>query len=166
MHTKALLYDLEFLNITSSKLYDLIQTAILWRNNWFEEKPDKQTIKKWIEEFYEELRVFLKAMLQVKTFYLPKWANLRVAKNMRLVPSKNLSYTHKGITLPTFFGRLGTKYFNLQHRFKKFQFHVPIASRDIPVTLQEQFTFIKQMKTYNNGKLAYFMALASSLNIL
>ena len=166
LHTKALLYDLEFLNISSGKLFDLIQTAVIWRDHWFKKKPDKQTLKIWIKEFYGELRVFLKVMLQAKTFYLPKWANLRIARNMTLIPSKKFGYTHKGMTLPAGLGGLGRKYFNAQHRFNKFEFQIPITTFDIPDTLLKRFIFMRNMKLENNRNLPYFMPLTSSLNIL
>jgi hypothetical protein len=165
MHSKALLYDLEFLNNTSGKLYDLIQTVILWRNNWFEKKPDKQTIKKWIEQFYGVLSVFLKTMLQVKKLYLPKWANLSVAKNMRLVPSEKFGYTHEGMTLPAILGDLGKKYFNIQHRFNKFIFLLPITNNNYEIQ-KKRFEFQKQMKEYNTRYINHFSPLNSCLNVI
>ena len=97
---------------------------------------------------------------------MPEWTNLRSARNITLVPSKKFGYKHKGITLPAILGDLGKKYFNVQHRFNEFQFHVPITSYDIPGILQEQFIFLKGMKAYSNIKFTHVMPLASSLNIL
>jgi len=163
--TKALLYDLEFLNVSSGRLFDLIQILILWRNQWFKEKPDKQDLKIWIREFYEELTAFLKTMLHTKTFYLPEWANLCVARNMTLVPSKKFGYTHKGITLPAILGGLGRKYFNVQHRFNTFRFRIPITISNVPDILLKRFEFAMKMKRANGEHLANFMPLTSSLNI-
>jgi len=163
--TKALLYDLEFLNVSSGRLFDLIQTLVLWRDHWFEKKPDKQTLKIWIREFYEELIAFLKAMLQTKMLYLPEWANLRVARNMTLVPSKKFGYTHKGITLPTILGDLGRKYFNIQHRFNKFHFQIPITTSKIPCGLVKRFSFMRNIRRENDHNLPCFMPLTSSLDI-
>lgn len=164
--TRALLYDLEFLNISSGRLFDLIQTVILWRDHWFEEKPHKQKLKIWIHEFYEELTTFLETMLHTKMLYLPKWANLRVARNMTLVPSKKFGYTHKGMTLPAGLGDLGRKYFNTQHRFNTFQFQIPITTSEIPCGLLKRFSFMRNIRKENDHDLPYFMPLTSSLNIL
>lgn len=60
-----------------------------------------------IQEFYGELIALLGAMLEMRIFYLPEWSNLRVAMKMTLVASRKVSYTHKGMTLPAIFGRLG-----------------------------------------------------------
>jgi len=166
MHAKALSYDFEFLNVSSGKLFDLIQTIILWRDQWFEKMPDKQTLKRWFQEFYTELTALLELTLQNKTFYLPDWANLSIARNVTLIPSEKFDYSHKGITLPAILGGLGRKYFNVQHRFNTFEFMIPIATSEIPETMLERFAFMKNMKSENNRHLPYFMPLTSSLNIL
>lgn len=166
MHAKALSYDLEFLNVSAGRLFDLIQTIILWRDHWFEKKPDKQMVTRWIQEFYAELTALLEATLQTIEFYLPDWANLRIARNVMIVPSEKFGYTHKGITLPAILGGLGRKYFNVQHRFNTFGFQIPITASEIPDRLLERFSFMKNMKRENNRHLSYFMPLAFSLNIL
>lgn len=165
MHAKALSYDLEFLNVSSGRLFDFIQTIIIWRDQWFNKKPDKQKLNKWIDGFYKELSEFLREILHTTKFYLPEWANLHVARNMTLVPSKKFGYTHKGITLPAILGDLGRKYFNIQHRFNKFHFRIPVATSDVPVVLHSRFTFAREMKRAYRETLPYFMPLTSSLNI-
>lgn len=166
MHVKALSYDLEFLNVSSGRLFDLIQTIILWRDQWFENKPDKQTVTEWFHEFYAELAALLELTLQKVAFYLADWANLHIARNVTLVPSEKFGYTHKGTSLPAILGGLGRKYFNIQHRFNTFEFRMPITTSEIPDRLLERFSFIKNMKRENSQNLPYFMPLASSLNIL
>lgn len=166
MHAKALSYDLEFLNVSSGGLFDLIQTIILWRNQWFEQIPEKQMLKQWFHEFYAELIALLELTLQNKAFYLPDWANLCVSRNVKLVPSEKVGYKHKGITLPAIFGDLGRKYFNVQHRFNIFEFHIPITASGIPDRLLERFLFTRNIKQENRQYLPNFMPLASSLNIL
>lgn len=166
MHAKGLSYDLDFLNVSSGRLFDLIQTIILWRDQWFERTPNKQTLKQWFHEFYAELAALLELTLQNKAFYLPDWANLHIARNVTLVPSEKFGYTHKGTSLPAILGGLGRKYFNIQHRFNTFEFQIPIATSEIPGKLLERFLFIKNMKRENNKYLPYFIPLASSLNVL
>jgi len=162
---KALSYDLEFLNISSGRLFDLVQTIIDWRNNWFKDRPDKQTLRKWFLEFCAVLTAFLEIELRKQTFHLPELTNLRIARNMMIVPSEKLGYTHKGIVLPIIFGGLGRKYFNVQHRFNTFQFRIPVATPDVPAVLHSRFIFARGMKRANRETLPYFMPLTSSLNI-
>lgn len=165
-HVNALRYDLQFLNISSGKLFDLIETLVSWRNNWFKNKPTTQMLKIWIDGFYKELSEFLREILHTTKFYLPEWANLRIARNMTLVPSKKFGYTHKGITLPAILGDLGRKYFNIQHRFNKFHFRIPVATSDVPAILHSRFMFAREMKRANREAFPYFMPLTSSLSIL
>jgi len=166
LHTKALLYDLEFMNIRSGNLIDLIQTMIFWRNNWFECKPDRNTLRTWTDKFYNELTEFLRTTLKNTKFYMPEWASSYISKNMKLVQSERFGHKHKGITMPSIFGGLGRKYFNLQHRFNFFQFKIPFNSSNIPSILENQFIFLKNMKNYCINNLICFMPLTSSLNIL
>lgn len=165
-HVNALRYDLQFLNISSGKLFDLIETLVSWRNNWFKNKPTTQMLKIWIDDFYKELSEFLREILHTTKFYLPEWANLCIAKNMTLVASKELGYTHRGMTLPTILGDLGKKYFNIQHRFNVFKFHIPITSQAIPRIIEERREFLKQVKDQNSIGLPHFMSTTTSLNIL
>lgn len=166
LHTKALLYDLEFLGIFSGELYELTQKIVSWRNNWFEKKPGEQKLKSWIESFYAELTRFLKLNLRVRKFLLPEWANFHIARNMTLVPSESFRYIHKGIALPSIFGALGRKYFNIQHRFNKFMFYLPIESKKMPAILKERFLLLKEKKDLNRAKLPHFVPTSSGLNII
>lgn len=162
---KALSYDLEFLNVSSGKLFDLVQRIIDWRNNWFEDRPDKQTFRRWFLEFCAALTTFLEIELTKQAFHLPEFANMRIARNMVLEPSETFGYTHAGTRLPAIFGGLGRKYFNVQHRFNTFRFRIPVATSDVPTVLHSRFMFAKEMKRANRETLPYFMPLTSSLNI-
>ena len=162
---KALSYDLEFLNVSSGGLFDLIQTVIGWRDHWFKKKPDEKTIKNWFMEFCKELMTFLKIELSRRTFYLPEDANLCIARNMMIELSETFGYAHEGIRLPSFLGGLGRKYFNMMHRFNRFSFQIPAAVSNIPDVLNDRFVFARQIKRANNDSLSCFMPLTSSLNI-
>jgi len=162
---KALSYDLEFLNVSSGRLFDLVQTIIDWRKNWFEDRPDKQTFKKWFREFCAALTAFLEIELRKKAFHLPELANVRIARNMVLEASKTFGYTHAGTRLPAIFGGLGRKYFNVQHRFNTFRFRIPVATSYVPAVLHNRFVFAGEMNRANREALPYFMPLTSSLNI-
>ena len=166
LETKAMLYDLEFLNIDSGKLFDLVKTVIHWRDHWFKQKPDRKILNIWHDTFSNELSESLQIMLQSNKFYLPEEPDLRIARNMRLIPAKHLDHSHKGVTLPSSLGILGRKYFNLQHRFNFFQFKIPINYSNLPLVLQTYFDFLKMNRLENSLRLAHFIPLGSSLNII
>lgn len=165
MHAKALSYDLEFLNVLSGRLFELIQTIIIWRDQWFENIPDKHALKQWFHDFYTELTKYLEMTLRKKAVYLPDWANLRIARNITLVPSEKFDYMHKGITLPVIFGDLGRKYFNVQHRFNKFRFFLPIKNNGCEIQ-KARFEFQKHMKMYNIKNINHYSPLNSCLNVI
>lgn len=162
---KALSYDLEFLQVTSGKLFDLIQTVILWRDKWFENQPDGATVREWFNQFHKELTAFLGTTLKKNSFFMPAWTNMSIAQNMSLTPSETVGYTHKGITLPAILGDLGRKYFNIQHRFNSFKFHIPITTSGIPDGLLRRFSHIKDIKAENALNLPHFMVPTSALHI-
>lgn len=166
LQTKALLYDLDFLSISSGELLDLIQTALLWRQQWFKKRPKKKTLRLWFELFYNGLSEFLWAILSNQTFYLPLRNGVHIARNMVLQPSQRLEYSHEGIVLPSWLGGLGRKYFNLQHRFNQFCFEIPGTSSQCPSILKEQFAFLMHMKRESCTNWPFFKPLHSSLNTL
>ena len=165
-HVKALKYDLEFLNFSSGNLFDLIEIMMLWRSNWFKNKPNEKKLKTWIDSFYLEFTEFLKTTLRIERFYIPEGANLRIARNITLVPSEYFGYVHNGVILPSRFGGLGRKYFNLQHRFNVFRFQIPMTLQKTPDILKKRFEFFKEVKSQNSIKFPYFTPMTSDLNIL
>ena len=166
LHVKGIMYDLQFLNVTSGNLYQLVQTMVQWRDHWFEETPSREALLAWVERFYAELRAFIVHMIPTKPFYLPESANLCLAKNMQLTVSSQLGFSRRGVTLPSCFGWLGKKYFNVQHRFNRFNFQVPAVMTDIPGIVQSRFDFLRRMKDYNARNLGSFTPLVSSLNVV
>jgi hypothetical protein len=166
LHVKGISYDLQFLNVTSGDLYQLVQTMVYWRDHWFEETPSREALLTWFEQFYAELHAFLMDMISARPFYLPAWANLRLANNMRLTVSSQLGFSHRGVVLPSCFGWLGKKYFNVQHRFNRFNFQVPAVMTDSPGIVQSRFDFLRRMKDYNARNLSNFTPLVSSLNVV
>lgn len=164
LHAKALIYDLEFLDVTNGVLFELLQKIVLWRDNWFKDKKSKRELTIWLKGFYKELTEFLKTVLNEKGFYLPEMCNHRISKNMTLVMSEKFGYSHRGFTLPSVFGGLGRRYFNIQHNWNNFLFYVPIKTpKDFDI-LARYFQFLSDIKNQNMIFLPNFLQLSSSLN--
>lgn len=164
LHVKALSYDLEFLNINSGNLFDLVEEMILWRSKWFKEKQSKRKLAFWINNFHEELESFLKKILENEKLFFPDWANLYISRNIILKPSEKFGYIHEGMTLPAIFRSIGRKYFNIQHRFNKFKFLIPLTNVNFKIQ-EDRLKFQKKMKVYNEKYIKYLSPLNSCLNI-
>lgn len=165
LHAKALLYDLSDLEITSGPLPGLLARMIEWRSRWFGNRPDRESLLQWYDDFYRHLGIELGAAIVARKFYVPAWGDLRIARNMRMVPSAGLSCRHTGITLPAMFGGIGEKYFNVQHRFNRFEFHVPVVSTGIPREISRRHEFVTGLNEYNARNLPYFVPVAYGLPI-
>ena len=165
LHTKAVLYDLEFLNVNSGKLFDLVQTMIAWRNNWFQNSPSKDALENWIDDFYVIFTEFLKDILEKFKIFIPRTANFRVANNMVMVPSPQLDFSHTGVVLPRFLTFIGNKVFNLNNRINRFEFKVPITFENISKVVLERYRFISCTNAYNTRNLKYFLPVPYALPI-
>jgi len=162
LNMRAMLFDLQLLNVLSGRLYELLETLVEWRHNWFEIKPSTKQLTGWIHDCYQELHAFLKAFLQTEKFYLPEWGTLRISKNVTLVPSEEFYFNHLGIILPALLRFLGRKYFKIQRRSNHFYFHLPIQKGTVPPVLAKRFELEYRMVRFNCDK--DFMPLRSSLN--
>jgi hypothetical protein len=162
LNMKAMLFDLQLLSVFSGRLYELLETLVTWRNNWFQIKPSKTQLAGWIHDCYEELHAFLKTLLRVEKVYAPEWGTLRISKNVTLVPSEEFFCNHQGIILPGLLRYFGKKYFKIQRRSNHFFFHLPIQKIQIPPVLAKRFKLEYRMVRFSRDR--EFMALKSPLN--
>ena len=163
LHIKALMYDLEFLGVTSGPVHDALRQIIDWRNNWFEAQPSKMELLDWHRRFYELLHGFLLEQFYRNSFYLP-FGQVRLSMNMTLRKAKCFSSQHGGFTLPSVFGFLGRKYFNIQHRWNRFDFDVPMVSEG-PDILVDRHNFLVDTARYNAQYLPHLLLPGSSLAV-
>lgn len=166
LEIKALVYDFEFLGITNHKLLEVIDEVDKWRTSWFINEIDNNILNKWLDEFHKELFHFIETLFQQGVFYIANKDNcFPIAHNIFIKQDNQFDYSHTGYTFPSFLGILGRKLFNLQHRFNKFTFHVPFEKEEISSELKNYFSYLQEIKKYNNRYLPYFQSLSSSLNI-
>jgi len=166
LQTKALLYDLEFLDVTSGRLMDLIKTVVSWRDQWFEKTPNPGTLRSWHDRFFEELTVFLRDIFRSRTLFFSPKKEYRMTKNVVLFRAQELKYFRRGPTFPPQLSRLGKKYFNLQHRFNTFRIGVPAEEHPIPSIVEQMLLLNKSMREHHRDRLPFFQPLTSSLILL
>lgn len=165
LNMKAMVYDLKLLGVSSGPLYELLETLINWRNQWFEIQPHEKDLTEWIDACYLELDSFLGTQLQIHRFYLPEWGTLHITKNVTLVPSEVFFCKRQGIALPVSLSFLGKKYLKIQRRLGKVMIYLPIQQQGgVPPVLARRFDMEYRMVQFNLDK--PFLTLRSTLNFL
>lgn len=164
---RALLYDLEYVGITAGRSVELVSQIVDWREAWFRQPPSREAITAWFGELHTELRRLLGTLFAQQRFYAPPWADLRIAMSAELVPAARFGCEHSGLTLPAVFAGLGRRYFNLQHRFNRFRFQVPVE--DDPAgqnaVLLQRHELVTEMTEYNRVHLPHFTPVSTALNM-
>ncbi|WP_369997282.1 hypothetical protein [Winogradskyella sp.] len=161
---KAIIFDLELLGVNKGKLYDLVQNVILYRSQWFTDKPNYEEVTKLILSFNLELRNFLKTTLIEHKLYLPS-NELKLPGNFMIKRSTELAINHKGFILPKSLSFLGRKYISVQHRLNSFTYHIPFEIPDKKSEHFKRFEFSKGMANINRQKYPHFIPLTTSLSI-
>jgi hypothetical protein len=162
LQIKALLLDLDLLEIGDCPLRALLRTVISWREQWFETPPTKAEIRSWLESFYREFPVFLNGLLEKHPFYLHGGSEFKIHRNIGIRISTELSAIHRGITFPPL-SFLGRKYVNLLHRGNDFQINLPGRSEFTSEVISGYHKYIISSKKWLACHLPHFMALSSSL---
>lgn len=161
---RALLYDLEYVGAAGSGVGRLVERVIEWREQWFTAPPAAAEIRRWFEEMYRELEALLADLLGRLPLFAPAWASLAIAGNMRIVPAAHLAVVHRGRRLPPALGSLGRRYFNIQHRFNRFEFRLPVTG-EAPAAVRQRHELVAAMGEYNRARLPAFNAAPMALDI-
>lgn len=161
---KAIIFDLELLNINKGKLYDIVLKIIEYRGVWFKDGVDDDLMSKLVVDFHRELKIFLEIELRNKKFYLPD-SCINLPLNFSIIHGENFSVKHKGIVLPNQFSFLGKKYINVQNRLNKFVYHIPFNAPENVSIIDDRFQFSKNLVEVNNMNYKNFIPLTTSLSI-
>jgi len=145
-HIKAIKYDFEFLKITSGKLNKMLNQLFAWLDSWFIQPIDLTAFCEWVEEFYIELKEFLKIILQDRQIYIPKWANLKYSPNIKIELGKSIRCEFFGFFLPKFLSGISKKTYNLNTRFNSFIFRIPFSNITKDKIKKERLDYYKEIK--------------------
>jgi hypothetical protein len=161
---RALRYDLQYVGAEDGAVGRLVDQVIDWRERWFSAPPRPDEIVDWFERMYRALGALLGELFGKWPLFVPEWADLRIAANMRIEPGARFSADHAGFTLPARFGGIGRRYFNLQHRFNRFRFYVPVTHA-APAVVMERHELVAAMREYNRRFLPFFNAVPMAIGI-
>lgn len=166
LHGKALIYDLEFLNITSGNLFSLVQTVIEWRNKWFIETPSEHEIIEWFENLLSELHLQFTKNSLFREIAFPIAKTYSIAKNIKLNAGGNsFKVIHSGFNFPLASSLSSKKGVKLLNKFNNFKFEVPSDIKSLPTILSERFSVEGQLRSYGKEFLPNFMPMTSSLHL-
>jgi hypothetical protein len=135
----------------------MVHQVLHWRNQWFEMRVDSDLLRMWHERFYGELVKIIESGIAEHGLFIPSWVDLNIAGNMKLTQTSGFGFRRRGISLPSAFGCMGRKYFNLQHRLNKFVFEVPFNADNVPSHILDRHSFIAEMCDHNSRNLPYFV---------
>jgi hypothetical protein len=165
LQVKALLYDCEFLSITSGPFVDAVQSIVKVRERWFDSPSPPSELHAKCERLYTELARVLGNVTQAYPLFLLSRPPYTLSRNIEVTSGSALGFRHSGITLPAQLAFLGRRYFNLNHRLNRFSFHLPITAESAPHSIRNQFSWRLQMERTNRERFPHFMALCSSLSL-
>jgi hypothetical protein len=164
LSAKALLYDVELLELSGCKLESMITQVMAWRNNWFKHRPSAAEITSFVRKFHSELMSVLESQLECNMFFLPE-DKVKISNNISIIKADKLNAKHKGFTFPTVFSSLGKRYFNLQNKFNEFIYEIPIQHCEKDNIIHQRFEFYKKTIIYNQDNLPNFMPLTTGLRL-
>jgi hypothetical protein len=162
-HMKGIIYDLEYLNITSGPVLNLLMELRHVAQNWFVQTPSIKALDIWVNNFDKVYETFCDEIFRKYPMYLPEMNRYQISRNARIEPAERLSFVHQGLVLPSVFSIFGKKMIRLQNRFNNFHFGLPITTFAPSPIISQRFEFLKEMKTYNRKYLPGFMTLTTSI---
>lgn len=166
LEVPAVRHDLDFLDISHGPLRDLVSAFSVLRQEWFQNGDAAGALPHLISAFHSELRHVIEDALSTGTWYVPRWSDLRVARNITLCRSERIGVEHQGRLLPQSLGMLGKKYFSLQNRFSSFRFHFPLESCTDDSVIARRFEALKRARDYNRDHLPWFSSPGPGLAIV
>lgn len=162
---KALIYDMEFLDINNGPLWDLINSIIELRSNWFDLNDPEKALVNCFRPLPGLIQELLIQQFDKEPLFLQLGPKVALSKNVQLVNAPVVAIKSSGI-VPPFFGILkDRKRFNALHRFNKFEIFLPYEKPLEGDANQHRFDFLSEIKAYNTKFLPYFLIPATSLKI-
>jgi hypothetical protein len=161
---RALRYDLQYVGATDGPVEKLVDEITAWREVWFTAPPPAADVLRWFAQLRQELEALLSTLLLRKPLYLPEWADGQIALNIAIGPADRLQVQRRGVALPAVLAALGPRIFNLQRRFNRFSFGLPITDVG-PEILARRHERVAAMLAYNREHLPNFQPAPLGLNI-
>jgi hypothetical protein len=163
-HTKGLIYDLDYLNISNSPIDNYISKAKGWIDNWHISQPTNSEIIIWFIKFYDAYSLFLIELFKYNRIFLSDRLTRLFAKNILLTNSDTISYKRKGIKTPSIlYPILQKRTLKISNKLNKFEFFMPSTNQPENFILEKRIAFFSEMKKYNQQHFPKLGLLTTSL---
>lgn len=163
---KAIMYDLELLQIKEGALHALCREVLNMRDHWFTKTYSSKEIKDLIKRFKSSLEAFIEALFAEHKLYLPNYFQGRIARNIA-IEQGTTSFSRKGfLPMPAVGTKLlGPKYKKALNRINQFSCKLPYAIEGAPAEVGNRFALLKEAADYNRDHLPNFSVTGYALNI-
>ncbi|MBL7913710.1 MAG: hypothetical protein JNL49_01565 [Bacteroidia bacterium] len=165
LHSKAILYDLDFLDIKTGKLHECIHELLEIRKNYFQTKPDFKKLDLLCETYSQELEnEIIKAISNYK-FYISKTGNRQISKRANIVYKAKPGITNSGVTFPIQITKNVKSIQRLQNKLNSYKVGVPFEETNLPAIISKRSEIIGSAINYNRTNLPNFISTAYGINI-
>jgi hypothetical protein len=163
-HLKGLHYDFEFLKIAGGPVFEAVQQLRRWIAGWNERRPGPVELAAWIESFYGPFRALAYDLMRRHPLYVPARPAYRYARNITLVPSAEPGFERRGWLASAALAWPNRKFYNLQHRFNRWTFRIPLR-HEAPAPVEKRFDYFRRMKRYNEMHFPAFSHLTTGFSV-
>lgn len=165
LHAKGILHDIRFLELENTALEKCIHKIIKHRENWFNSPLKGHEIVGLTEEYQNSLEETVRTGIARHGFYIPKGANLQIAKSIRLEPGAELKFTHKGIKVPNL-PAIPNQYINkINNRLNQYVITLPLIQQNIPEIIMQRYQYLHEAFRYNKQHLPGFICTGHGIDI-
>lgn len=149
-HTKGIIYDLNYLNLTNTPINKFITQATEWISNWHLQQPKDEELIQWFKAFYKAYSEFIQLIFSTDKIYLPLSVKRKFSKNISLKEATVVKYKRSGLVLPSVIAPIGQKrVLKLLNKLNKFEFSISTTNIAENSILEKRIQFFKEMKMYN-----------------
>jgi len=157
LHSKAILFDLKFLNIHDGQLMNTINNLMQIRNNWYSQSTDYKILESLCYDYCRQLEQTIFEEIKRHGFFMDPGITYKTAKRINISESSKIEFHCKGITLPQFLTTLSSFLRKIQYKFSYFDVGVPISQSEMPAILKSRRNTIKEAIQYNRKHLPAFL---------
>lgn len=165
LHAKALLYDLEFLNMQDHPFSQTLNEVIDVRNNWFSAKVSDSRICTLVDEYENGLREVVKYGIEKHHFYITPLGNVNISNKSAIVKSNNFNVKRNGLSIPSILIKNSDFFLRANNRLNSYSINIPFESENIPDIISKRDAVIRSAIQYNKQHLPGFICTAYGSNV-